>query len=268
MKFIIICLIATLNYSAFAAKKGSPFRMATSLTKFQSTVDTNMPSMTYEQLLKAFKYVRDTKFFDRSSMREGIAGPDKRRIPWLYIDIGCQVRAHKSIIEIDKKFGELPFKTVFVFQKTINKKLKNQSFTAYHDLLGYKMTWDTFHVALAAKVGDQVYMIDPPFDFEKPIKFEDWRKQLVENINESAVKYALCDPYARNTVGKWSCTIGDRYSSEEYIRNEMMGGFNRFGRYFEGYLQLEYNMLKKGILEGKYNNDINYYLGDVLPWEN
>lgn len=247
-----LIVLFAINQPTFAGRKTSPNKNSVKLADFIAQVD-EIPSMTYEELMTAFEYVRDTKFYS--------VGETKRRISWLYIHDGCQVRAHASAVEIAKKFGDLPFKTVYVFRSRFKfgKALK-----ATHDLLDYKMGWMKFHVALAAKVGNQVYIIDPPYNFSKPITFEKWRDALVKEVGIKSVEYSLCNNYSYDAF-YGNCKAGDQNRGANYIQNEMLGGM-RYGQPFEGYLSLEKKFIENGTSTGEFPKSTEFYLESTPPW--
>lgn len=264
MKLIFSVLLIAISLSAFSgAKRGSPRKVSQDFDALIAQTK-DMESVSYAELQEYFEYVRDTKFFDSRYFDAALFPTEKRRIPWFDIGAGCQVRAHISAIEIEKKFNKLAVKTVYIFRDA--SWPNRQALKATLDILDKNVGWLDYHVALAVKVDDQIYMIDPPFDFSKPITLEKWRDSLTRELGPKKVSYSLCHGYSTDAY-YGSCANGDLNMRPDYILNELKGGFQRFGQTFPGYLNIEAMSLKKGIESGEYKNDLEYYLGDIPPWK-
>lgn len=133
-----------------------------------------------DQIAEAFYLVRDKNFlFDEREPTK------KRRIPWFYIDDGCQVRADLAAALILEELSLKSYK-VFIFGNAIRVE---------SDLSLNKITdWGRFHVAvgLVNKAGDLV-ILDPSVDYDKPMPISDWTKKISSAIDD---KIAVCSMYS------------------------------------------------------------------------
>ncbi|MGE0632434.1 MAG: protein-glutamine glutaminase family protein [Pseudobdellovibrionaceae bacterium] len=108
-----------------------------------------------------------------------------RRITWLYPDDGCFARS--SLIHShskEKKTQKL--ENVFVFG-SLTAKTKNHP-------SGMVYWW--YHVAPAARVGQQVWILDAALEPKGPILFEEWIGKM--GLNKSSYFASFCDQNAYN----------------------------------------------------------------------
>ena len=140
------------------------------------------------QVQKVFAEIRDLRAWSWND-RPGFA----RRIPWLYVDDGCFLRA-EMIVEKFREWGYSVPKQVMAFGD-----LRGDS--AYGSV-----TW-WFHVAPVVKVGSQSYVLDPSMDATHPLSLEEWTLRMAP---VSAAKLSICnadvvDPqqYCFSTEANW-----------------------------------------------------------------
>lgn len=106
-----------------------------------------------------FKFVRDVRFLQDPEF------PDQqRRLTWLLPDGGCQVRA-ALVSSLIKSFGRKGFvEHIFIFGK-LKVKTKYSRMGEVH--------WG-FHVAPIVKVKNELFVIDPALNIERPLPLKKW----------------------------------------------------------------------------------------------
>lgn len=124
------------------------------------------------QLREIFEFVRDTRF-----MKQGNGQLD-RRLTWLYPDDGCYARA--AVASFNLPGYPLPTKA-FIFGD-----LQVQS---ENSITGIVEWW--YHVAVAYRVGDTVFVIDPALNPYQPLSLNDWGLHMVEDIRMA--RFSLCN---------------------------------------------------------------------------
>lgn len=127
----------------------------------------------YTDLEQQFKYVRDTRFLTSEDPNF------PRRITWLYPDDGCYSRAEVAKIELTNHQYPNP-KKVFVFGD-LTAATKNTS-------SGTVEWW--YHVAVAYRVGNEVYIFDPAVEPQKPLKLNEWNDLI--GGSQNSLEYAVC----------------------------------------------------------------------------
>lgn len=148
-----------------------------------------------EQLNEVFRYVRDTKFIKQEDNQA-------RRLTWFYPDDGCYARAGVAAINLRTQYN--PTK-VFVFGD-LKVRTSNSPW-------GTVEWW--YHVAVAFRVGTDVYIIDPAINPEGPLKVEDWGLTMVKDIRQA--KFAFCD---KGTYDPDSDCRGNNSTSDSYVIQE------------------------------------------------
>ena len=139
---------------------------------------------TRDEFDELFRYIRDERFFDDPRLASF-----KRRIPWLYLDNGCPMRAEWAARKVFQKHPSESFKKVFVFgDLTLN--------TPYHPD-GYLEWW--YHVAAGVKFGGVAYVYDPSVDANHPLTVGEWANSLAGSAKSTEI--AICntgtlDPYS------------------------------------------------------------------------
>lgn len=124
-----------------------------------------------------------------------------RRPTWLFPYDGCHVRAE----QLKDKFNEYGFpevKKIFVFG--------DLSFNTKNSLLGKVQWW--FHVAVATKFNDQIYVFDPAIDASKILPLEDWGSSFNQPIE--ALTFSICN---KNTYIPFDgCNNPEPIDQQEY----------------------------------------------------
>lgn len=127
----------------------------------------------YADLENEFKYIRDTRFI----RTEDPSFP--RRITWMYPDDGCYVRAEMMKYELVAHHAPTP-KKIFVFG--------NLFATSMNSLTGTIHWW--YHVAVAYRLGADVYVFDPSIEPRRPLKIQEWDNLI--NKEGMPIEYSVC----------------------------------------------------------------------------
>lgn len=195
-------------------------------SKVLNKVDlSQITAVTMEQLQAIFYYIRDTRFMND--------GQHQRRLSWLYPDDGCFARAAMSSYKL--KNYPIPHK-VFIFGNLQVKTPNTKSGT---------VSW-WYHVAVAYRVDQQVFIIDPSINPQEPMTINDWGLSMVANLN--AAQFSVCNQYSYDASS--SCS-GQNPRSENSAYNDQLY-----------YLGLEWTRLQK------LNRNPEKELGDEPPWKN
>lgn len=142
----------------------------TSVTQVDSTQITQIQDE--QTLMNVFKTARDDRFLE--------ASPFYRRPTFLYPDDGCFARAHVMNEHIFDSF-KIKMTKIFVFGD-LKVQTKNSEFGS--------VTW-WYHVAPVAKVGNQIYVIDPSIEAKKPMELKEWVLSMVREVGDAQI--AICD---------------------------------------------------------------------------
>lgn len=181
--------------------------------------------ITKEQLQNIFYYIRDTRFmFD---------GKNQRRLSWLYPDDGCFARAAMSSYNL--KDYPPPHK-VFIFGELKVKTPNTKT--------GYVNWW--YHVAVAYRVDQHVFIIDPSINPLAPISIEEWGLTMTSNIN--SVEFSVCNQLTYDASS--SCSGQAPRNADSAYSDQLY------------YLDLEWNRLER------LNRSPEKELGDEPPWKN
>lgn len=124
------------------------------------------------QLREIFEFVRDTRFMKQFN------GSLDRRLTWLYPDDGCYARA--AVASFNLPGYPVPTKA-FIFGD-----LQVQS---ENSLSGLVEWW--YHVAVAYRVGDTIFVIDPALNPYQALSLSDWGLLMVEDIRMA--RFSLCN---------------------------------------------------------------------------
>ncbi len=129
-----------------------------------------------------FKEIRDHKIlpdpYDRGTLR---------RIPWMYPDDGCMIRAAIWIHDFARLHPELP--TPAKLYVSGNLKVSNE-FTPVD--VEY-----TYHVAPAVRIAGDIVVFDPSMDLRAPLTLTNWALKMLPS--EKWGRYAVCDSSSFNT---------------------------------------------------------------------
>jgi hypothetical protein len=187
---------------------------------------------------EAFFRVRDERWLDS----EGIAN-FKRRIPWLFIDNGCFLRAAL----IRRKFEEWGYpqiKKIFCFG--------SMEFPASWTKNGVMTYRD--HVAVILRTSSDCLVIDPPLSFDRPLTFPEWVAALHINGNITDARFSICNAL---TFGHNSYADETDPSREAGKRNGEMKNIEFFTSEF---------LMKEWSRVAELGLDAFKVLGDEPPW--
>ena len=179
------------------------------------------------ELEREFNYLRDTRFLES----ERTEFP--RRITWLFPDDGCYARAEMAAIEIDHHQFLAPRKIFAFGDLSVNTK---------NSLSGYVTWW--YHVAVAYRFQQQIYVFDPAISPKRPLLLKDWNQQMGGASTE--IKYAVC---AARTYDPDADCKHPAYASDRDVEEEQ-----------KGFFRAEWNRVLK------LNRDPEKELGELPPW--
>lgn len=108
---------------------------------------------------EAFTWSRDLRFMDDPDFENF-----PRRISWLYPDDGCFARAQVAQKKIREQFEGSQLGKVFAFGN-LNVKTKNSP--------DGEVSW-WYHVVPAARIENEVWVLDAAIDPKKPLTLEQW----------------------------------------------------------------------------------------------
>lgn len=118
-----------------------------------------------DQLINAFNIVHNQRQYNDTEIPSFL-----RRITWLYSEDGCFQRAANIAIQLNQL--RMPkIKQLYIFNHITNN-------------------W-VYHVAPAARVGEQVYILDPALNPLGPIKLWDWLELFTDS--SANILSNLCD---------------------------------------------------------------------------
>lgn len=208
----------------------TPSRRAVSWSDFDSDAVKKM-NLSRTELQEMFFFIRDQRFF-LDPQSQGF----KRRIPWMYPDNGCPIRAEWVVRKLKEKYENVELSKVFIFGN-----LSMQ--TEYHP--DGEVTW-WYHVAPGVNVSGEVYILDPAASFERPFKLQEWIDALGGAFG---VKLSVCEP---GTLDVWSdCTLKKNPYQNTSLLNQLT-------------LLLKYERSRVNEL-GYRSRDV---LGETPPWLN
>lgn len=203
------------------AAAGSPYALKQPIKQLNTR---QVPSISSKQkLMSVFRAIRDQRF-----LQDPNHPGTERTISWHFIGDGCETRAalaehiaNQMGITLAKLyvFGDLAVSSDIPLDGIVN--------------------WDT-HVAVIAKVDNQVYVIDPALDFNAPMPLNAWYKamtpvkrglkgtlddyqkkmkryQRLENLPKLAA--AVCDANAYNAYQS-QCNKGQAIDFKQVIQDE------------------------------------------------
>jgi len=136
-----------------------------------------IPEWNIDQINDAFKLIRDFKYLHCSNIEGNL-----RKIPWLFVENGCFVRASLAS-ELIKENLKLETKKVFIFGK-----FKFKSNWAKEKIVTFRD-----HVAIAARVKSEVYIFDPAIKYDSAILLKDWVNILTMDSDDMNYKLCICN---------------------------------------------------------------------------
>ncbi len=133
-----------------------------------------------QNLMKIFTYLRDTRFVHNPESPKS-----QRRLSWMYPDDGCFVRAEIMSTMVEKQ-NWLSMKKIFIFGDLAARTRNTRE--------GVVRWW--FHVAPVLRTGNEVWVLDPSLNYERPLKVLEWKKAMeVESTSQETKNFALCEPH-------------------------------------------------------------------------
>lgn len=150
----------------------------------------------YEVLESEFFRIRDERWLP-SDQKDF-----PRRPTWLYPDDGCYARAEVAAYRLRET--ELPApKKMFAFGNLI----------AFTDNSPSRQVEWWYHVAVAYRVQDTVYIFDPAIEPSRPLKLVEWHEAV--GGNPARVRYSICSTYTFSPMD--SCEETMALSREEVL---------------------------------------------------
>lgn len=184
----------------------------------------------YEELVKEFEYIRDTRFMTNERLQF------HRRLSWLYPDDGCFVRADLASYFAQAKSYVKP-KKLFAFGN-LTVETKNSA--------SGRVGW-WYHVVIAYRVGNVGYVIDPAIEPQRPLKFAEWGARMGQT-EQNSIDFAICESSAFHPYS--DCKYAPQNDFEDNESTQI------------SYLRYEYDRLTE---LGR--NPVEE-LGDNPPWKN
>lgn len=137
----------------------------------------SIPSWSKKEITEGFHLVRDHKYLPCSNVVN-----NKRAIPWLYPENGCFLRAAlaKRLLSLNRYPKT---KKLFVFGD-----FKYKSKWTKSGYVSFK-----FHVAVAARVESEIYILDPSVKYERPLLLLHWCEMLTSESQNKNIEYSLCN---------------------------------------------------------------------------
>lgn len=140
--------------------------------QFKDLSFAEVPEINEAELNNLFTYLRDTPFMQSDVF--------PRRATWLYPDDGCYARAALMGLHYSDQISVEP-KKIFAFgDLKVDTKNSPQ---------GYVTWW--YHVAIAYRVQDRVYVLDPAVEASRPITIQEWGMRI--SPNPQGVRFSFCN---------------------------------------------------------------------------
>jgi hypothetical protein len=181
-----------------------------------------------EDFYHSFREVRDQRF-----LRTSVFSSFPRRISWLYPDDGCFVRA-ELMEHLLEKSGFPTGAKIFAFG---DLKIKTEN--SPQGSVGW---W--YHVAIAFKMKNKVFVFDPAIEPRWPLLMEEWTSQMSED--PSSVSFSICH---RNTTGPFDDCHNPKIRPLSFIEELQ-----------QDYLEMEWDRVVS------MERDPKKVLGDEPPW--
>ena len=183
----------------------------------------------FQTVEEAFKKVRDTRFLSTPAKPKFL-----RRSTWLYPRDGCFARAGLAVKNLMDWKYPTAYK-IFVFgDLTVNTE---------NYPLGQVTWW--FHVVPAVRFGQDIYILDPAIEQQKPLLLKRWLETMTPDLAEVSV--ALCDAKAYSPED--TCRIAPESPLEDWGQADQ-----------EDFLDTEWLNLQR------LKRDPEKELGDFPPW--
>jgi hypothetical protein len=216
-----------------AENPGSPYNVRKSFSELDFGALPDWGSR--EAIDRAFVVLRGERFLFQRDM------PDfARRISWLFPNDGCFARAYTGAQLLrDKGLSEL--RQVFIFDAKILAKPKWR----YGHPNG--LPWN-YHVALAARAGSEVFVLDPATELERILPLQEWLDRFV--VDRQGMNASICGPL----------TFGPNADCAMESPSSATPGGKTPAQWAEHFVFLEWNAL------GTQGHDPRKLLGDNPPW--
>jgi hypothetical protein len=143
-----------------------------------------------KQLEQVFREIRDQRTLTDKTHPDFL-----RRVSWLYPDDGCFARAQIAIDAIAFATG-FKLSKLFIFGD-LAVKTPN---APHHETF---VTW-WFHVVVAARLGNEIFVIDPAVDPKAPMLLNAWVKAVAPKPNSVTLSVCNMNTYFPDH----SCTNG------------------------------------------------------------
>lgn len=216
------------RFGVVKAAKDSPVELMKSIEEVDFSKAPELDS--YQDLLKLFEYVRDTRFLHQNENTAFL-----RRISWLYPDDGCFARAALAN-HLAHQFQMTRAAKLFVFGDLSVKT----PYSPYGEV-GW---W--YHVALLVNVGQTSYVLDPAIEPQKPLLAMEWFEAMTKNTK--GLKAAICHPFT--------------YTPGDHCLNAINDPIDKAGKAESYYLEEEWTRMR--VL----GFDPIQLLGESPPWLN
>lgn len=209
----------------FTTARG-PSKFKKPLSELDLSTVAEAPSLEFIQ--NEFRFLRDERFLtyqDKNFLR---------RLTWLFPDDGCYARAELMAKLLEKKNSFSPVK-IFAFG----------DLSVYSsNIPGGIVNW-WYHVAIAFKFQNTLYVIDPSIEPKHPLTVEEWVKAM--SVTSYNVQVSLCS--AKTFDPNADCIAPHEITQEKAIRE------------ITPFLPQEWNRLLR--LQRSPNSE----LGESPPWK-
>ena len=137
-----------------------------------------VPEYTSADLEAAFLAIRD-----RRPLATGDQPGFARRIPWLFVQSGCEERAMAAAYFLTQWGYQTPY-----FARVVPKPRAPQLGLATDNDPTGAVRWSS-HVAPVVRIADQLMILDPALDHDRPLRLADW---LARFSQPGQIAMALC----------------------------------------------------------------------------
>lgn len=160
---------------------------------------TNIPEIESEEdVFRQFESIRDLRFLNDPQK------PDfKRRLPWLFPDDGCYMRAHYTS-ELLKKHFDQNSARIYLFG--------NLKVSTTNTASGFVSWW--FHTAAVVRVGEKVFVLDPALEPQKPLTLKAWVE--LQGIEKEQALLSVCDAQSYMATSSCQGSVVDQYLAKAH----------------------------------------------------
>lgn len=205
MRFLKVIYSVCLFLSTFAFAQSGQHVIESRTSYSNIDVQSIQAWQSYEQVEKYFFLIRDARFIE-DPQHQGVY----RRISWMYPDYGCNPRAFFAI-EYLKQYKDLPLPNkIFIFD--IVESLSFSVDTPFSKR-GH-VNWND-HVALAVRVEDQVYILDPAIELTHPLELDEWIARMTEDVSKKS--FSVCH---HDAFEPWSLCYEPEYVVKKATKHQ------------------------------------------------